>query len=288
MTKSAPPIFLDSVAPSERALEQRTLAIEIQLPAGMEDSVAAASDVFRAHPGRRADLRALAAAGRRARSRSKAEESEGQGAVAVAAPPRRRAAHGCCGAVRVRAFQVAPSEALLERCASVVRQRLRSAWCGVPDEHTGAQSKQEIAELEQQIRNLQELADQHDLAVEAEIAKLEAKLARMREEVYRKPQSGRTRTAGPPSQAALHARLHRAVFTDFLELHGDRAFRDDEAIVGGWARLDGRTVMVIGHQKGRDMKENLRRNFGMPHPEGYRKALRLMRLAEKFGRPVSR
>jgi acetyl-CoA carboxylase carboxyl transferase subunit alpha len=69
-------------------------------------------------------------------------------------------------------------------------------------------------------------------------------------------------------------------------LHGDRAYRDDEAIVGGWARLDGRSVMVVGHQKGRDMKQNLRRNFGMPHPEGYRKALRLMHLAEKFGRPV--
>jgi acetyl-CoA carboxylase carboxyl transferase subunit alpha len=76
------------------------------------------------------------------------------------------------------------------------------------------------------------------------------------------------------------------IFTDFLELHGDRAYRDDEAIVGGWARLNGESVMVMGHQKGRDMKENLRRNFGMPHPEGYRKALRLMRQAEKFRRPV--
>jgi acetyl-CoA carboxylase carboxyl transferase subunit alpha len=75
-------------------------------------------------------------------------------------------------------------------------------------------------------------------------------------------------------------------FADFFQLHGDRSFRDDEAIVGGWARLDGRTVMVVGHQKGRDMKQNLRRNFGMPHPEGYRKALRLMQLAEKFGHPV--
>jgi len=76
------------------------------------------------------------------------------------------------------------------------------------------------------------------------------------------------------------------VFTDWIELHGDRAFRDDAAIVAGWARLDGRSVMVLGHQKGRDIKENLRRNFGMAHPEGYRKALRFMRQAEKFGRPV--
>jgi acetyl-CoA carboxylase carboxyl transferase subunit alpha len=78
----------------------------------------------------------------------------------------------------------------------------------------------------------------------------------------------------------------RLCFTDFIELHGDRAFREDAAIVGGWARLDGETVMVIGQQRGRDTKENLKRNFGMPHPEGYRKALRLMKLAEKFHVPV--
>jgi len=75
-------------------------------------------------------------------------------------------------------------------------------------------------------------------------------------------------------------------FTDFIELHGDRLYRDDAAIVGGWARLDGETVMVIGQQRGRDTKEILRRNFGMPHPEGYRKALRVMHFAEKFGRPI--
>src|SRR6185312_14189048 len=75
-------------------------------------------------------------------------------------------------------------------------------------------------------------------------------------------------------------------FTDFIELHGDRAFRDDAAIIAGWARLDDDTVMVIGHQRGRDTKEQLKRNFGMPHPEGYRKALRLMKLAEKFHVPV--
>jgi acetyl-CoA carboxylase carboxyl transferase subunit alpha len=78
----------------------------------------------------------------------------------------------------------------------------------------------------------------------------------------------------------------RMMCGDFIELHGDRNFRDDPAIVGGWASLDGRSVMVIGHQKGRDMKENLHRNFGSPHPEGYRKAERLMLMAEKFGRPV--
>jgi acetyl-CoA carboxylase carboxyl transferase subunit alpha len=77
-----------------------------------------------------------------------------------------------------------------------------------------------------------------------------------------------------------------SIFTDFVELHGDRLYRDDLAIVGGWARLAGGSVMVIGHQKGRDTRENIRRNFGMPHPEGYRKALRLMRLAARFHAPV--
>ena len=76
------------------------------------------------------------------------------------------------------------------------------------------------------------------------------------------------------------------IFTDFIELHGDRLYLDDPAIVGGWARLGGVSVMVIGHQKGRDTKENLKRNFGMPHPEGYRKALRMMKLAAKFNAPV--
>jgi acetyl-CoA carboxylase carboxyl transferase subunit alpha len=76
------------------------------------------------------------------------------------------------------------------------------------------------------------------------------------------------------------------VFTDWVELFGDRGYRDDGAVVGGWARLNGDSVLIVGHQKGRDMKENLWRNFGSPHPEGYRKALRLMQQAEKFGRPV--
>jgi acetyl-CoA carboxylase carboxyl transferase subunit alpha len=88
------------------------------------------------------------------------------------------------------------------------------------------------------------------------------------------------------SAVEFEADLTASAFTDFVELHGDRAFREDAAIVGGWARLDGETVMVIGHQRGRDTKENIRRNFGMPHPEGYRKALRLMKLAEKFQVPV--
>jgi acetyl-CoA carboxylase carboxyl transferase subunit alpha len=151
----------------------------------------------------------------------------------------------------------------------------------------GAQNpRSEIAELEQQIRSLQELADQHNLAVGDEIGQLEAKLARLKEEAYRglSPVQRVQLARHPKRPYTLDYIAHG--FTDFTQLHGDRAYRDDQAIVGGWARLEGRTVMVVGHQKGRDMKENLRRNFGMPHPEGYRKALRLMQMAEKFGHPV--
>jgi acetyl-CoA carboxylase carboxyl transferase subunit alpha len=144
----------------------------------------------------------------------------------------------------------------------------------------------EIAELEQQIRNLQTLADQHGLSVSAEIRTLEEKLTRMRAEAYRNLSPvERVQLARHPKRPYTLDYIQLA-FSDFIEMHGDRAYRDDQAIVGGWARLEGRSVMLIGHQKGRDMKENLRRNFGMPHPEGYRKALRLMQLSEKFGHPV--
>jgi len=95
----------------------------------------------------------------------------------------------------------------------------------------------------------------------------------------------RVSVARHPRRPYTQDYLHTS-FTDFVELHGDRLFRDDLAIVGGWARLDGHSVMVIGHQKGRDTRENIKRNFGMPHPEGYRKALRLMRLAARFHSPV--
>ncbi len=143
-----------------------------------------------------------------------------------------------------------------------------------------------INELEQQIASLQKLAAEHGLDVHKEVQVLEQKLVRMKEETYR------NLTAMERVQLARHpkrpytADYIALAFSDFVELHGDRQFRDDEAIIGGWARLDGRTVMLIGHQKGRDMKENLRRNFGMSHPEGYRKALRLMQQAEKFAHPI--
>jgi acetyl-CoA carboxylase carboxyl transferase subunit alpha len=144
----------------------------------------------------------------------------------------------------------------------------------------------EIAELERQIATLQELASQHELDVDAELRKLEDKLAHRRRESYQNLTAvQRVQLARHPKRPFTLDYIGRT-FTDFIELHGDRAYRDDEAIVGGWARLDGESIMLIGHQKGRDMKENLRRNFGMPHPEGYRKALRLMGQAEKFGRPI--
>src|SRR5215472_9314539 len=137
-----------------------------------------------------------------------------------------------------------------------------------------------ILELERQIEEL------HKAGHAAEAAPLEAKRDELRRIVYGNLSPiQRVQVARNPKRPFSLDYIALA-FTDFIELHGDRAFRDDAAIVGGWARLDGETVMVIGHQRGRDTKENLRRNFGMPHPEGYRKALRLMKLAEKFQVPV--
>jgi acetyl-CoA carboxylase carboxyl transferase subunit alpha len=142
-----------------------------------------------------------------------------------------------------------------------------------------------LLELEKQIEELKRVAGENaDLA--KNLRPLEEQLATLRVEIYR------NLTPMQRVQVARHPRRPypldyvNTVFTDFVELHGDRLFRDDPAIVGGWARLDGISVMVIGHQKGRDTKENLYRNFGMAHPEGYRKAMRLMRLAAKFGAPV--
>jgi acetyl-CoA carboxylase carboxyl transferase subunit alpha len=146
--------------------------------------------------------------------------------------------------------------------------------------------KEEIARLEQQVDALQQMSEQHGLDVADEQAVLQQKLEALREEQHRGLSAlERVQLARHPKRPYTLDYIDR-VFSDFIELHGDRNYRDDEAIVGGWARLDGRSVMVIGHQKGRDMKENLRRNFGMPHPEGYRKALRLMQQAEKFDRAI--
>jgi acetyl-CoA carboxylase carboxyl transferase subunit alpha len=143
-----------------------------------------------------------------------------------------------------------------------------------------------LQELERQIEELKRLGTERDIGVDDELLSLERKLDDLRREIYD------SLTPIQRVQVARHPRRPytldylSTIFTDFIELHGDRQFMDDPAIVGGWARLDGDTVMVIGHQKGRDAKENLKRNFGMAHPEGYRKALRQMQLAAKFGAPV--
>jgi acetyl-CoA carboxylase carboxyl transferase subunit alpha len=143
-----------------------------------------------------------------------------------------------------------------------------------------------IAEVEQQIDRLQDLARERGLDVTAELRSLERKLHSLKRDVYQNlTPIERVMVARHPNRPYTLDYL-RLIFTDFVELHGDRLYRDDGSIVGGWGRLNGDSVMVIGHQKGRDMKENLSRNFGMAHPEGYRKALRLMKMAEKFGRPV--
>jgi acetyl-CoA carboxylase carboxyl transferase subunit alpha len=143
-----------------------------------------------------------------------------------------------------------------------------------------------IFELEKQIDELKKLAGDQQLSVGEEIAPLEKKLNDLRTEVYRNLSPLQRLQVARSNKRPFTLDYIRICFTDFIELHGDRLYREDAAIVGGWARLDGETVMVIGHQRGRDTKENLRRNFGMPHPEGYRKALRLMKLAEKFHVPV--
>jgi len=146
--------------------------------------------------------------------------------------------------------------------------------------------EQPIAELEAKIEELRYVGDDTEINIGEEIARLQTKCKSLTESIFNKLTSWQT------SQLARHPqRPHtldyiNRIFTDFEELHGDRAYADDKALVGGLARLDGKSVMVIGQQKGRDTKEKIKRNFGMPRPEGYRKALRLMKMAEQFNIPV--
>ena len=151
----------------------------------------------------------------------------------------------------------------------------------MPDE---LEFEKPLLELENRIAELR--ASEDSLAARDEIAKLEERLARQQQRIY----AGLT--AWQRTQIARHPKrphtldLVNLLLEDWVELHGDRVFGDDKAIVGGLATFDGEPVVVIGHQKGRDTRENIARNFGMPHPEGYRKALRLMQLAGKFGKPI--
>jgi acetyl-CoA carboxylase carboxyl transferase subunit alpha len=141
-----------------------------------------------------------------------------------------------------------------------------------------------ILELEEKIAEMRSMADQLDIGEEIEV--LEQKVERLRSSIYEQlTRWQRVQLARHPDRPFTLDYV-AMICEDFIELHGDRAFGDDKAIVGGLARIDGIEVVLIGQQKGHDTKENVRRNFGMPNPEGYRKALRLMRLAEKFSLPV--
>ncbi|MCP5541229.1 MAG: acetyl-CoA carboxylase carboxyltransferase subunit alpha [Akkermansiaceae bacterium] len=143
-----------------------------------------------------------------------------------------------------------------------------------------------VADLERQLNDLRERSEGHDLGLENEIRRIEEKLAKTKMDIYRNLNAWqRVQIARHPQRPFMLDYVGQC-FSDYLELHGDRHIGDDESMPGGFGWLEGRRCVVVGHQKGRDTKENLRRNFGSAHPEGYRKALRLMRLGEKFGAPV--
>jgi len=145
--------------------------------------------------------------------------------------------------------------------------------------------EQPIDELEARIRELREYAEEKGVDLSDEIELLENKLERLQKETFSNlSRWQRVQLARAPGRPTTLDVLEN-VFSDFVELHGDRAVADDPAIVAGLARFEGRSVVVAGHQKGRTTKENIHRNFGMPHPEGYRKAMRMMDLADRFGFP---
>jgi len=150
----------------------------------------------------------------------------------------------------------------------------------------GLDFEQPVLALDQKIEEMRAFSLEAKLDLGPEIVRLEKK----REQLLHRTQQKLTpwnRVELARHQGRPYALDHiTACFTDFVELHGDRAYGDDPAIVAGFARLDGRPVCVVAHQKGKDTRENILRNFGMPHPEGYRKAIRVMRLAERFGRPI--
>jgi acetyl-CoA carboxylase carboxyl transferase subunit alpha len=146
--------------------------------------------------------------------------------------------------------------------------------------------EQPVAELETKLQELEAFSNEQDIDVSHEISNMKQKIEKTRNEIYA------NLTAWQKVQVARHPNRPytmdyiNAITTDFVEIHGDRIHRDDRAIVGGLAKIDGRKVMILGSQKGRDTKSNVESNFGCAHPEGYRKALRLMKLADKFGVPV--
>ena len=146
--------------------------------------------------------------------------------------------------------------------------------------------EQSVSELENKIEQLRYVQDDSALDISDEIERLSKKSQALTKDIYAKLTPWQISQVSRHPQRPYTLDYIEHLFTDFEELHGDRAYADDAAIVGGLARFNGQSVMVIGHQKGRDTKERQYRNFGMPRPEGYRKAMRLMRLAEKFGIPI--
>ena len=146
--------------------------------------------------------------------------------------------------------------------------------------------EQPIAELEAKIEELRFLQDDSALEISDEIQRLQKKSQALTRDIYGKLTPWQVAQVARHPQRPYTLDYVELLFSDFEELHGDRSFADDTSVVGGLARFNGQPVMVIGHQKGRDTKEKIQRNFGMPRPEGYRKAMRLMRLAEKFAIPV--
>lgn len=145
--------------------------------------------------------------------------------------------------------------------------------------------EQPIADLQAKIDELR-LVSSNDFNLSEEVTKLEEKNAKLTEQVFANLSDWQVVQLSRHPQRPYTLDYIKHVFTDFDELHGDRHFSDDAAVVGGVARLDDEPVMIIGHQKGREVKEKVRRNFGMPRPEGYRKALRLMQMAERFKMPI--
>ena len=143
-----------------------------------------------------------------------------------------------------------------------------------------------IAELERELEKLQAKAGSQNSEVSAEVALLEDKLAETRAAIYRDLTPWQRVQIARHTERPFMLDYVANAFTDFYELHGDRHIGDDHAMPGGFARIGGQRVVIVGHQKGRNTKENLKRNFGSAHPEGYRKAMRLMKLAEKFGLPI--
>jgi acetyl-CoA carboxylase carboxyl transferase subunit alpha len=146
--------------------------------------------------------------------------------------------------------------------------------------------EQPIAELETKIEQLRFAQDDSAVDISEEISRLEVKSQALTKDIYAKLTPWQVAQVARHPQRPYTFDYIQNIFTDFEELHGDRSFGDDKAIVGGMARFNGQSCMVIGHQKGRDTKEKILRNFGMPRPEGYRKAMRLMKLAEKFELPI--